>query len=461
MVRFLALHKPLLITICALCLIIGASFYHLEKKHQAQGNLLTQSDSSPSRPMPSPTFLEKLTLKFPKGIPWRAEVMPIAVDKYLLLADIEEPVEPATHTPKEGEKRKIWIVSPGKAEELSLGRLGGSLHLPYEIRFSPPYLLYAIRDQREDANFYLSSKFFSLDMRDKSKRYLGEFTSTGPRTFTRAGVRTCILSHIAIPSPSKPLVIERELRQSDNSSSRCKIKVYEGDANFSFTPIDHFEDRPGSYIDRPCAWETREGVILSTLVFRPVKNRTGDEVFFVYKKKGEKGWHYIDLGDVGFFDYRVSQDGQKVALLLKEEENERILKVFSLATGRENLRVRIKGEERENRNLGAPEAVLYLLLPSHMRWDDKGGVIIAFPRETTLDKKSTILWLINVATGEIRKREVSFQKIWDARFLINGELAVVAGNPLAEPPTWGVYVLKDEKHKGKVAEVVYEFKPGV
>ncbi|MBC7329426.1 RHS repeat-associated core domain-containing protein [bacterium] len=115
-----------------------------------------------------------------------------------------------------------------------------------------------------------------------------------------------------------------------------------------------------SCASNPYVWKTRAGVILSFLLWRPTKGES-DELLFLYKKEGEKVWHSISLGEVGFYDYKISPNGQPVALLLGEGENTRTLKVFSLATEGEIRSALIEGEKRRNKEIGYMEGLHELL----------------------------------------------------------------------------------------------------
>jgi len=353
-------------------------------------------------------------------------------------------------------KRRGWLILRGKEKELplNLNSLGSSLQCPFEISYSEPYLVYVLSKWHKNSNLTLISQFFLYDLSTNKEKYLGEFKGTYSARISP--------HHFALPSLPHSYIVEELISLYPSESSRRKhrlnfYKGFEEGKGLSFQKIESFEGRRGELPHRPCVWKTKAGVIMSFLLWRPTKSES-DELLFFYKTEGEKGWRSFSLGEVGFYDYKISPDGQLVAFLLREESDTRTLRVFSLATQAEIFSAVIEGEKRRNEETDYMEALHELLFPSFIRWDGEGKNIIAFPMETVLDGKSQMMWIFNIDKREMRKIDIPFQRVWDVFVKGENQFVLVAGNPLKDTPEWGIYEFYMGKEGKGVAKPIKVFK---
>ncbi|MBC7329425.1 hypothetical protein H5T88_03600 [bacterium] len=387
----------------------------------------------------------------PPGVPYGAQLLTLGENRFLLLADIVSGKSASVSNYSYPVcERKVWFVSKEGEKELPIGPIGYSLHQPFEIRYSPPYLSYVVRKGHKNSQKVLTSQFFLYDLSTDKEKYLGEFKGTYSARI--------LPYHVAFPSLPQSYIIEHLISLASSDSSRIKhrlnfyIGVEEKGKGILFRKFDSMEGKRGEVLERPCVWETRVGVFLSVLLVRPT-----DEPLFLYKKEGEKVWHSISLGEIGFFDYKISPEGQYVAFLL-EEDNARVLKLFSLATQANVFITTVEGEKIRNMFIGFPEGERQFLLPSSIRWDEEEKHIIAFARETILEGKPQILWFFNIDKGGTKKIELPFQRIWDVLIRGENQLILVAGNPLKDTPDWGIYEFYMGKKGEGIAKPIKVFK---
>ena len=446
----------LILGVIVFAFLAGMFSKHRANSMTAENKKAAQSPKKlpPLMPPASRFFSSKLPKPLP-NIPWKAGILRIKENEYLLLADFsfkKASSIPGVETYEN--KRRGWLILKGKEKELPLKSLGYSLHRPYEISYSEPYLVYVLRKWHKNSNLTLISQFFLYDLSTNKEKYLGEFKGIYSARF--------IPHHSALPSLPQSYIVEELISLYPSESSRRKhrlnfYKGFEEGKRLSFQKIESFEGRRGELPHRPCVWKTKAGVIMSFLLWRPTKSES-DELLFFYKTEGEKGWRSFSLGEVGFYDYKISPDGQLVAFLLREESDTRTLRVFSLATQAEIFSAVIEGEKRRNEETDYMEALHELLFPSFIRWDGEGKNIIAFPMETVLDGKSQMMWIFNIYKREMRKIDIPFQTVWDVVVKGENQFVLVAGNPLKDTPEWGIYEFYMGKEGKGVAKPIKVFK---
>lgn len=201
--------------ICLICVFVVAA-KHIHRVISQR--LILNSSTHSSSPMPS--FIPgeggfKPTI--PPGVPYGAQLLTLGENRFLLLADIVSGKSASVSNYSYPVcERKVWFVSKEGEKELPIGPIGYSLHQPFEIRYSPPYLSYVVRKGHKNSQKVLTSQFFLYDLSTDKEKYLGEFKGTYSARI--------LPYHVAFPSLPQSYIIEHLISLASSDSSRILDK---------------------------------------------------------------------------------------------------------------------------------------------------------------------------------------------------------------------------------------------